>query len=101
MFTFSFCFSYFFSLSDQKEMNSIDNPRQPLTSSSRTFVKYSEMRPDDPSNSRNSTGRLSVNQYELRRLPTRQRRVVKKSLMANVGYRLAKRKQLHIDRFAQ
>jgi hypothetical protein len=38
------------------------------------------------------------NEYELRRMPTRQRRVVKKSLMANVGYRLAKRKALHIRR---
>jgi hypothetical protein len=41
---------------------------------------------------------LSINEYELRRLPTQQRRVAKKTLMANVGYRLAKRKQLHIHR---
>ena len=31
-------------------------------------------------------------------MPTRQRRVVKKTLMANVGYRLGKRKELHIRR---
>ena len=41
---------------------------------------------------------LTINEYELRRMPTQQRRVVKKTLMANVGYRLAKRKQLHIQR---
>jgi hypothetical protein len=41
---------------------------------------------------------LPANEYELRRLPTQQRRVVKKTLMANVGYRLAKRKELHIQR---
>ncbi len=45
-----------------------------------------------------SQNSLSINEYELRRMPTRQRRVVKKTLMANVGYRLGKRKDLHIRR---
>jgi hypothetical protein len=90
-----------------------DNPRLPLTSGS-TPVKYTEMRsqsqpastsitmtamPSTPiSNRLKSQSSLPVNEYELRRMPTRQRRVVKKTLMANVGYRLGKRKALHIRR---
>lgn len=102
-------------------MASGDNPRLPLTSGSSPVVKYTEMRnPTDspsttitmasippvspPFTSSNELNRmkkqnsLSANNYELRRLPTQQRRVVKKTLMANVGYRLAKRKELHIQR---
>jgi hypothetical protein len=102
-------------------MTSADNPRLPLTSGASPIVKYTEMRSqnDSPStsitittlptvsppfSSTNEPNRmkkqssLPVNDYELRRLPTQQRRVVKKTLMANVGYRLAKRKQLHIQR---
>lgn len=86
-----------------------DNPRLPLTSRNTPVVKYTEMSSEQPHQSstsismtttnrmKNSSG-LPVNEYELRRLPTRQRRVVKKTLMANVGYRLAKRKGLHIRR---
>jgi len=99
-------------------MSSIDNPRLPLTSGQRSIVKYTETEMSnrnrssdttitfDPMDlSRNQTRRktLSVqyNDGELRRMPTRQRRVVKKTLMANVGYRLGKRKVLHIRRFEQ
>ena len=102
-------------------MASGDNPRLPLTSGTSPIVKYTEMRsqtepssttipmttlpPVSPpfstsheSNRINKQNSLTVNNYELRRLPTQQRRVVKKTLMANVGYRLAKRKELHIQR---
>lgn len=102
-------------------MASNDNPRLPLTSGTSPIVKYTEMRNQnespstsitmtsipsssqpfnnsDASNRMNKQQSLPMNNYELRRLPTRQRRVVKKTLMANVGYRLAKRKELHIQR---
>lgn len=102
-------------------MASGDNPRLPLTSGTSPVVKYTEMRnqtdspsttitisntppvsppfvDSNPSNRVTKQNSLSVNNYELRRLPTRQRRVVKKTLMANVGYRLARRKELHIQR---
>lgn len=102
-------------------MASGDNPRLPLTSGTSPIVKYTEMRnqTDSPSTSititnpppvsppfvdANESNRmkkqnsLTANNYELRRLPNRQRRVVKKTLMANVGYRLARRKELHIQR---
>lgn len=103
-------------------MASGDNPRLPLTSGASPIVKYTEMRSQgesSPSTSivmptippasptlLNSDGQnrfkkqnsVPVNDYELRRLPTQQRRVVKKTLMANVGYRLAKRKELYIQR---
>lgn len=94
----------------------VDNPRIPLTSAATPIVKYTEMRasnqqtsttnisiPTTPTsvnrNSRLKTQRsLPINEYELRRMPIQQRRVVKKTLMANVGYRLGKRKELHIHR---
>ncbi len=103
-------------------MASSDNPRLPLTSGTTPIVKYTEMRSQSdlpsttitmtnippvsspPFTSSNQSNRIkkrhsiSVNNYELRRLPTQQRRVVKKTLMTNVGYRLAKRKELHIQR---
>jgi hypothetical protein len=102
-------------------MASGDNPRLPLTSGASPVVKYTEMRSQtEPSStnitmttlpstsppfvSSNEPNRLKnqisspVNDYELRRLPTQQRRFVKKTLMANVGYRLAKRKELYIQR---
>lgn len=102
-------------------MASGDNPRLPLTSGASPVVKYTEMRSQidlpsttitmasippvsPPFTSSNEPNRmkkqnsLSANNYELRRLPTQQRRVVKKTLMTNVGYRLAKRKELHIQR---
>lgn len=102
-------------------MASGDNPRLPLTSGASPIVKYTEMRSQGESPSTSITmatippvsptllnsneqnrfkkqGSVPVNDYELRRLPTQQRRVVKKELMANVGYRLAKRKELHIQR---
>lgn len=107
-------------------MSSNDNPRLPLTSAATSITKYTEMRnqTDTPSttisippsppaptvsapslnwNSSDSTrltkqGSVNVNEYELRRMPTGQRRFVKKTLMGNVGYRLGKRKQLHIER---
>lgn len=91
-------------------MASADNPRLPLTSGTAPVVKYTETRRDSPraSTSINMSSmrskpanNLSINEYELRRLPTRQRRVVKKTLMANVGYRLGKRKNLHIQRFVR
>lgn len=113
-------FNYFISTNKYKvfSMASNDNPRLPLTSGTSPVVKYTEMRnqTDSPSttitisntppvsppfvdsNRLTKDNSLSVNNYELRRLPTRQRRVVKKTLMANVGYRLAKRKELHIQR---
>jgi hypothetical protein len=88
-----------------------DNPRLPLTSGNTPVVKYTEMRDlnrtrstsiamtSTPSSNRlKSQNSLPINEYELRRMPTRQRRVVKKTLMAHVGYRLAKRKELHIRR---
>lgn len=87
-----------------------DNPRLPLTSGNTPVVKYTEMRSQTdptsttlnitsmPSNRVKTQQSLSINEYELRRMPTRQRRVVKKTLMANVGYRLGKRKNLHIRR---
>lgn len=89
-----------------------DNPRLPLTSGNTPVMRYMETRSEHPqqsstsitmttmSNSNRGKDRnnLPVNEYELRRLPTRQRRVVKKTLMAHVGYRLAKRKDLHIRR---
>jgi len=91
-----------------------DNPRLPLTSGNTPVVKYTEMRSENPTSSTSITmqampsspasnrlknqGSLPINEYELRRMPTRQRRVVKKTLMANVGYRLGKRKVLHIRR---
>jgi hypothetical protein len=102
-------------------MASGDNPRLPLTSGTSPIVKYTEMRNQTespsttipmtaippvspPFSSSNESNRmkkqssLPVSNYELRRLPTRQRRVVKKTLMTNVGYRLARRKELHIQR---
>jgi len=91
-----------------------DNPRLPLTSGNTPVVKYTETRSQDQTSSTSITmqpissspaptrlkpqGSLPINEYELRRMPTRQRRVVKKTLMANVGYRLGKRKVLHIRR---
>lgn len=89
-----------------------DNPRLPLTSRTAPVVKYMEMRDEtDTSSSRISItptpsspkrvvnqSSITINEYELRRMPTGKRRVVKKTLMANVGYRLGKRKQLHIQR---
>ncbi|CAF1108284.1 unnamed protein product [Rotaria sordida] len=102
-------------------MASGDNPRLPLTSGASPIVKYTEMRsqseapstaitmttmPTSPPPFSTSTdpnqpkthNNLSVNAYELRRISTQERRVIKKTLMANVGYRLAKRKELHIQR---
>ena len=96
-------------------MASNDNPRLPLTSGATTIVKYTEMRSPTPApptsirmtsipsssthpNRLKSQNSVSITDYELRRMPTQQRRVVKKTLMANVGYRLAKRKELHIHR---
>ncbi len=106
-------------------MASGDNPRLPLTSGATPIVKYTEMRSqtETPSTTISMTtmstspppllssrpssidsnrlkkqNSLTVNDYELRRMPTKQRRFVKKTLMGNVGYRLAKRKQLHIER---
>jgi hypothetical protein len=94
-------------------MASPDNPRLPLTSGTSHVVKYMEMRNETQSlstsiaitattssspNPAKSKHSLPMNEYELRRMPTRQRRVVKKTLMANVGYRLGKRKTLHIQR---
>lgn len=90
----------------------VDNPRLPLTSGNTPVVKYTEIHNQNQpsstsititqmpstSNRLKSQNSLSINEYELRRMPTRQRRVVKKSLMANVGYRLGKRKNLHIRR---
>jgi hypothetical protein len=89
----------------------VDNPRLPLTSGNTPVVKYTEMRDLDQSQSTSITitstptlnrlknqNSLPINEYELRRMPTRQRRVVKKTLMTNVGYRLGKRKGLHIRR---
>jgi hypothetical protein len=91
-----------------------DNPRLPLTSGNTPVIKYTEIHnetqpgsrsiaitaiPSIPASNRSkSQSGLPVNEYELRRMPTRQRRVVKKNLMANVGYRLGKRKVLHIRR---
>ncbi|CAF2393445.1 unnamed protein product [Rotaria sp. Silwood2] len=102
-------------------MASDDNPRLPLTSGASTIVKYTEMRsqtetpsttitmttmPTSPPPFSTSTdpnqpkkdNTLPLNTYELRRISTQERRVMKKALMANVGYRLAKRKELHIQR---
>ena len=87
-------------------MASNDDPRLPLTSGTTSILKYTEMRIDRQpvAIEMNSTPRLrnqqslKMNENELRRMPTRQRRAAKKTLMANVGYRLAKRKQLHIHR---
>ncbi|CAF0830543.1 unnamed protein product [Rotaria sp. Silwood1] len=95
-------------------MASADNPRLPLTSRTTPVVKYMEMRnqtqspstsititPTTPlSNRRRSENQSSLtkNDYELRRISARKRHVVKKTLMANVGYRLGKRKDLHIRR---
>ena len=103
-------------------MASADNPRQPLTSATSSIVKYTEMRnqPASPStmitmaklpsssspdlfvssdsNRLQKQKSLNIHDYELRRMSTSQRRDVKKTLMANVGYRLARRKQLHIER---
>ncbi|CAF0879252.1 unnamed protein product [Rotaria sp. Silwood1] len=102
-------------------MASGDNPRLPLTSGASPIVKYTEMRshtdipsttitmttmPTSPSPFSTSTdpnqpkkdNGLTVDTYELRRISTQERRVMKKALMANVGYRLAKRKELHIQR---
>jgi hypothetical protein len=94
-------------------MASADNPRLPLTTGATTVVKYMEMRnknqtssssititPTPPSSASNrlKSQNSLPNEYELRRMPTGQRRVVKKTLMANVGYRLGKRKDLHIRR---
>lgn len=91
-----------------------DNPRLPLTSGNTPVIKYTEVRGGNqaqatgititPMPSTSGSNRvkgqnsLTINEYELRRMPTRQRRVVKKTLMANVGYRLGKRKNLHIRR---
>ncbi|UJR35200.1 hypothetical protein I4U23_027967 [Adineta vaga] len=97
-------------------MASGDNPRLPLTSGTSPVVKYTEMRgqTDKPSTAITITSGLnspstesnrirkqtssSTNSYELRRMPTQQRRNVKKVLMSNVGYRLARRKELYIER---
>ncbi|CAF0944417.1 unnamed protein product [Rotaria sordida] len=95
-------------------MASADNPRLPLTSRTTPVVKYMEMRnqPQSPSTSititsmASSSSRkqlenqnsLGKNEYELRRISSRKRQIVKKTLMANVGYRLGKRKVLHIRR---
>ncbi|CAF1144351.1 unnamed protein product [Didymodactylos carnosus] len=105
-----------------------DNPRIPLINLNATGgnLKYTELRHQSPSVAKTdahkpsatppattiniptkiivhnekviSTPSTSVNDYDLRRLPTQQRRFVKKAMMANVGYRLAKRKDLHIKR---
>ena len=95
-------------------MAAADNPRLPLTSATSSIVKYTEMRnptappstmismtgiPATVSNRLQKQASVAINEYELRRMPTQQRRFVKKTLMANVGYRLAKRKQLHIERY--
>ena len=98
-------------------MASADNPRLPLTSATAPIVRYTEMRnqTDSPSTTITITtglnspstevqrtkkhGNSTLNSYELRRMPTQQRRVVKKTLMSNVGYRLARRKELHIERY--
>lgn len=103
-------------------MSSGDNPRLPLTSATSSIIKYTEMSNQTASPSTmitmsnissssspahinsnhsdqfNKQSSLAISEYELRRMPTQQRRFVKKTLMANVGYRLAKRKQLHIER---
>ncbi|CAF0773585.1 unnamed protein product [Adineta steineri] len=107
-------------------MASGDNPRRPLTSGASPIVKYSEMRSqtDTPSTTISMTtlpnsssaaasssnvsstnesrlkkqNSIPVNNSELRRMPTQQRRFVKKVLMSNVGYRLGRRKELHIQR---
>ncbi|CAF1124149.1 unnamed protein product [Adineta ricciae] len=97
-------------------MAAADNPRLPLTSATAPIVRYTEMRDqtDSPSTTitittrrdspsteiqrRNKQGNSTMNSYELRRMPTQQRRFVKKTLMGNVGYRLARRKELHIER---
>jgi hypothetical protein len=94
-------------------MASVDNPRLPLKSGTTPVVKYMEMRtqnetpstsisitsnPSSPAPNRIKSQNSLPNEYELRRLPTRQRRVVKKTLLAHVGYRLGKRKDLHIRR---
>ncbi|CAF2781638.1 unnamed protein product [Rotaria sp. Silwood2] len=95
-------------------MASADNPRLPLTSRTTPVVKYMEMRSETPSSSTSITitpmasssnrkqlenqNSLAKNEYELRRISARKRHVVKKTLMANVGYRLGKRKDLHIRR---
>ncbi|CAF0895016.1 unnamed protein product [Rotaria sp. Silwood1] len=95
-------------------MASADNPRLPLTSRTTPVVKYMEMRnqtqspstsititPTTPLSSRRRSenqSSLTKNDYELRRISARKRHVVKKTLMANVGYRLGKRKDLHIRR---
>ena len=92
----------------------VDNPRLPLTSGHTPVVKYTEMRdqnqtsttsitmtsvPSSPNPNRpKNANNVFFHEHELRRMPTRQRRVVKKTLMANVGYRLGKRKVLHIRR---
>ncbi|UJR10627.1 hypothetical protein I4U23_014824 [Adineta vaga] len=89
-------------------MASPDNPRLPLKSGTSPVVRYMEMRDQTtPVSSTSITmiparskpqNNLPINEYELRRMPTRQRRVAKKTLMSHVGYRLGKRKNLHIKR---
>ena len=91
-----------------------DNPRLPLTSGNTPIVKYTEVRGENQvqstsitmtvmpstssSNRVKAQNSLTMSEHELRRMPTRQRRVMKKTLMENVGYRLGKRKDLHIRR---
>ncbi|CAF1356682.1 unnamed protein product [Rotaria magnacalcarata] len=95
-------------------MASTDNPRLPLTSRTTPVVKYMETRDEKiaPSSCISMTpmptssnpkrlpnqSSITISEYELRRMPARKRHVVKKTLMANVGYRLGKRKNLHIQR---
>lgn len=105
-------------------MASGDNPRLPLTAGASPVVKYSEMlaqadtpsttttitmstgadspanfaRASEPSHAAKKNDGNMVNSYELRRMPTQQRRYAKKALMSNVGYRLARRKELYIER---
>lgn len=101
-------------------MASGDNPRLPLTSGASSIFKYTEMRspsetpsttitmapissPEASSNvtspkTRKRFGNIAVEAYELHANSVQYRRVIKKELMGNVGYRLAKRKELHIRR---
>ncbi|CAF1594198.1 unnamed protein product [Rotaria magnacalcarata] len=101
-------------------MASGDNPRLPLTSGTSPIVKYTEMRnptetpsttitmasmPSPPpfssstsSHEPKANSSFAANTYELRRVTIRQRHAMKKALMGNVGYRLVKRKELHIQR---
>ncbi|CAF3351759.1 unnamed protein product [Rotaria socialis] len=101
-------------------MTSGDNPRLPLTSGTSSIVKYTEMRnptetpsttitmasiPSPPSfssaassNQPKANSNFGADTYELSRVTIQQRHAMKKALMSNVGCRLAKRKELHIQR---